>query len=94
MSAVFRYDGKLLHLVAHYNWTDAAIADAQRLYPGPPQPYMLTGRVVATGQVQTIDDCFADPDYDQTTAQAGHWRRMLGTPITIRLPLCPPDAKT
>ena len=81
MSAVYRFDGKWLHLVAYRNWTDAAIDDARRLYPGPPQPEMLTGRVVTTGQSQTIVDTFADPRYDQKTAQAGQWRRMHGTPM-------------
>jgi hypothetical protein len=30
MSAVFRYDGRLVHLAATRNWPEAAIADASR----------------------------------------------------------------
>ena len=81
MSAIFRFDGRLLHLVANGNWPAAAIEDARRLYPGAPNPDMLTGRVIATRQVQAIADTLADPRYPQATARAGTWRRMLAAPM-------------
>ena len=79
--AVFRYDGRLVHLVATRNWTPEAIEDARRLYPGPPNPQMMSGRVINAGTVLTIEDTQSDPLYDKTTADAGHWRRMLGAPM-------------
>ncbi len=81
LAAVFRYDGRLVHLVATRNWTPEAVHDARRLYPGPPNPAMMSGRVVVSGRVEVVADTFADPHYDQTTAHAGHWRRMLGAPL-------------
>ncbi len=81
MSAVFRFDGKLLHLAAHRNWSAAAIDDAHGLYPGPPDPAVLTGRVIASGRVQAIVDTQTDPDYPKHTANAGKWRRMLAAPM-------------
>jgi len=42
---------------------------------------MLTGRIILSGQPHTIVDTQADPAYDQTTAQAGTWRRMIGAPM-------------
>ena len=81
LAAMFRYDGRLVHLVAHGNWPTEALEDARRLYPGPPNPAMLSGRVIVSGQAQTIVDTHADPDYDPTTAHVGHWRRMIGAPM-------------
>ena len=46
----FRYDGRLVHLAATRNWPDAAIADASRFYPAPPNPQMLSGRVILSGR--------------------------------------------
>ncbi len=81
MSAIFRYDGELLHLVAQANWPAEAVEDARRLYPGPPNPDMVTGRVLASRKVVDIPDTLADPRYPKATARAGTWRRMLAAPM-------------
>ena len=62
VSAVFRYDGRLVHLAATRNWPAAAIADASRFYPGPPNPKMMSGRVILSGTVQNEEDALTDPD--------------------------------
>ena len=81
ISAVFRYDGEQVHLVATRGWSAQALEDARRLYPAPPNPAMLSGRVILSGQLQTILDTHTDPAYDQTTAHVGQWRRMIGAPM-------------
>jgi GAF domain-containing protein/DNA-binding response OmpR family regulator len=81
LAAVFRYDGELVHLVATRNWPPEAIEDSRRFYPAPPNPKMMSGRVVISGSVQTQEDTLLDPAYDQTQARLGHWRRMLGAPL-------------
>ena len=81
IAAIFRYDGRLVHLVATRDWTNRALEDARRLYPGPPNPAMLSGRVILSGRVQTIVDAHADEAYDETTAHVGQWRRMIGAPM-------------
>lgn len=81
IAAVFRYDGSQVHLIGTKGWSDAALQDARRLYPGPPNPEMLSGRVILSGQEQTVDDTQADTGYDQTTAHVGQWRRMMGAPM-------------
>ena len=78
---MFRYDGRLVHLVATHGWSPRPLEDAARLYPGPPNPAMLSGRAILSGQVQTIVDTRADPTYDPTTARVGQWRRMIGAPM-------------
>ena len=81
MAAVFRFDGGLVHLVASRNWSEPALQHARQLYPGVPDPNMLTGRVIAACQSVVIEDTWADPLYSRDTAVTGHWRRMLGTPL-------------
>ena len=81
LSAVFRYDGRLVHLAATRNWPDAAILDASRFYPAPPNPQMLSGRVILSGTVQSEEDALNDPHYDRQAAGLGHWRRMIGAPL-------------
>ena len=81
ISAVFRYDGHVVHLVATHGWSAEALEDSRRLYPAPPNPTMLSGRVILSGQAQTIVDTHADPAYGQTTDHVGQWRRMIGAPM-------------
>jgi len=81
IAAVFRYEGGIVHIVGTRNWLAPALADAQRLYPAPPNPAMLSGRVILSGQVETVADTHGDPAYDQTTAHVGQWRRMIGAPM-------------
>ncbi len=81
IAAVMRYDGRLVHLVATRNWPQEAIDDARRLYPGPPNPAIMSGRVILSGSVQIQEDALLDPAYDRQAASAGHWRRMIGAPL-------------
>ncbi len=81
IAAVFRYDGKLLHLVGTRGWSDESIADAARFYPGPPNELMSSGRAILSGQTQTIVDTHDNAAYDATTAQVGQWRRMIAAPM-------------
>ncbi len=81
VSAVFRYDGRLVHLAATRNWPAEAVADARRFYPGAPDPLMMSGRVILSGEVQIEADAFNDPGYDRQAAGVGHWRRMIGAPL-------------
>ncbi|MES2992731.1 MAG: ATP-binding protein, partial [Pseudomonadota bacterium] len=81
VAAVMRYDGQLVHLVATRNWPAAAIEDARRLYPAPPNPQMLSGRVILSGQAHIEEDALSDPAYDRRAADIGRWRRMIGAPL-------------
>ncbi|HZT56772.1 MAG TPA: GAF domain-containing protein, partial [Burkholderiaceae bacterium] len=81
LSAVFRYDGTLVHQVAVRNWPAAAVADARRFYPGPPNPQMMSGRAILSGEVQVEEDTLADTGYDQASARLGLWRRMVAAPL-------------
>ncbi|HSB24968.1 MAG TPA: GAF domain-containing protein, partial [Burkholderiaceae bacterium] len=81
MAAVFRYERGVVTIEATHGWTPDAIEDAKRFYPGPPDPRMMSGRTILARSLQAQDDAFADPAYDRTTAEKGHWRRMVGVPL-------------
>jgi GAF domain-containing protein/DNA-binding response OmpR family regulator len=81
IGAVFRYDGSQVHLMATAGWSPEALEDARRFYPGAPNPALMTGRVLLSGEVQVITDTVSDPRYDAKTSRAGQWRRMLGAPM-------------
>jgi signal transduction histidine kinase len=81
VAAAFRFDGQLVHLTATRGWSPEALVDMHRLYPAPPNPQMMSGRVILGRRVASLEDTRLDPSYDQTTAKVGNWRRMLGAPM-------------
>ncbi|MGA8048816.1 MAG: GAF domain-containing protein [Burkholderiales bacterium] len=81
IAAIFRYDGKLVHMTATHNWTPEAVAYFDRIYPAPPNPSFMSGRVILGKQVVKEFDALADEQYDHESAVAGRWRRMLGVPM-------------
>ncbi|MCW5637558.1 MAG: GAF domain-containing protein [Rubrivivax sp.] len=81
IAAVFRFDGRDVHLVATRGWSVEALEDAKRLYPASPNPAMMSGRTILAARVQTLFDAHTDPSYDPTTARVGQWRRMIGAPM-------------
>ncbi len=80
-SAVHRYDGQLVHTAARRNWSDEAIEAMRGYYPAPPNPELMSGRVILSGRTEHLEDALSDPTYDQAVAAPGGWRRMLGVPI-------------
>jgi GAF domain-containing protein/DNA-binding response OmpR family regulator/tetratricopeptide (TPR) repeat protein len=81
IAAVFRYDGRLVHLAGTRDWSAQSLAVARTKFPAPPDPDLLSGRVILSGRVQTISDAHADPGYDPGMMQAGQWRRLIGAPM-------------
>ena len=81
VAAIFRFDGSLVHLVATKNWPKEALAKLRAEYPQPPSKETMNGRVILTGEVCHIEDTKSDIDYDQTHADLGAWRQMLGVPM-------------
>jgi signal transduction histidine kinase len=81
VAAIFRYDGKLLHLVAAKNWPPDALEKLRARWPAPPDPRLMSGRAILTRQIIRQQDTLADPTYDQSTVPLGGWRTMLGIPM-------------
>ncbi len=80
-AAIFRFDGKLVHLAATHNWPSEALVHFADIYPCPADPALLSGRTVLSKSIVHIPDTLADAAYDRTSAVTGHWRRMLGVPL-------------
>ncbi|MGE5128484.1 MAG: GAF domain-containing protein [Sphingomonadaceae bacterium] len=81
IAAVFRYDGKLVHMTATHNWTSEALEYFKRIYPAPPSPSLMSGRVILEKRVIRESDALTDEHYDHHSAVSGRWRRMLGIPM-------------
>jgi len=81
LAAIFRFDGKLLHLVATKNWPPEALATLAKRYPMPPDRSQTSGRTILTKSIVLQPDTLADSEYDPAAAAAGRWRRMLGVPM-------------
>ena len=79
--AVFRFDGELVHLVAHQNLTAENVQVLERLYPMRPSRRQGSGRAILAGTTVQIEDALADPEYRKDVAAAGGWRSMLVVPM-------------
>jgi GAF domain-containing protein len=78
---LYRFDGELLHLVAHYNVPGELLELLQRLYPMRPWRQHASGRAIISGAVVEIEDVLSDPEYQQTVAAMSGWRSMLAVPM-------------
>ncbi|HKX02301.1 MAG TPA: GAF domain-containing protein, partial [Methylomirabilota bacterium] len=81
MGAVYRFDGALVHLVAHHNYSPEVLGVLQRTYPRPPQPDQVSGRAILTRAVAQIEDMLEDPLYPREVTLAGGWRSIVGVPM-------------
>ena len=81
VAAIYRYDGRLVELVATRHWPARALELAGTLYPAPPAQAQLAGQVILSGQAIGLDDALVDPTYNHALAAAGGWRRTMGAPM-------------
>jgi two-component system, NtrC family, sensor kinase len=84
-SAVARFDGGLLHLVAVNKMSPAETAAYHTVFPRPPNRSFIMGRAFVDGEPVHVKDIEADPDYDPRTLAvlqaAAPYRTYLGVPI-------------
>jgi signal transduction histidine kinase len=78
---LYRFDGELVHLVAHHNAPGELLELLQRLYPMRPWRQHAVGRAIMSGAVVQIEDALSDPEYQQRIATMGGWRSMLAVPM-------------
>jgi PAS domain S-box-containing protein len=60
---LFRFDGALLHFVAHHGLTPEGVEAFRRSFPIAPDRGSSAGRAALSGAVQHIPDVHADPEY-------------------------------
>src|SRR5262245_6692254 len=79
---VYRFDGQLLHFVAHQGLTADVLEINRRAYPAPPSRRSVAARAILERSVVQIPDVNADPDYALgTMAAVGGYRSAVGVPI-------------
>jgi signal transduction histidine kinase/putative methionine-R-sulfoxide reductase with GAF domain len=81
--SAYRFDGELMHLAAHHNYTPEAYQALQQMLPmRPRQDSRLTAaRAILTRAVVHVEDEMADREYAQDVARAGGFRSVLAVPM-------------
>ncbi|HEX4993514.1 MAG TPA: GAF domain-containing protein, partial [Methylomirabilota bacterium] len=62
-SALFRFDGELIHQVAQHNFTREGLEEVRRIYPARPSRAHGSGRAILERAVVHIQDVELDPEY-------------------------------
>src|SRR5262249_18137202 len=79
---VYRFDGQLLHFVAHHGLTPDVLEINRRAYPALPSRKSVAARAILERSIVQIPDVTADPDYALVAmAAAGGYRSAVGVPI-------------
>jgi two-component system, NtrC family, sensor kinase len=79
---VYRFDGQLLHFVAHHSLTPEVLEMNRRAYPAPPSRRSAAARAILERGFVQIPDINADSDYVLgAQAMVGHYRSVVGVPI-------------
>ena len=79
---VYRFDGQLLHFVAHHSLTPEVFEMNRRAYPAPPSRRSAAARAILERGFVQIPDINADPDYVLgAMAAVGEYRSVVAVPI-------------
>jgi len=81
-SAVFRFDGELIHIAAFQNLTPEGTAAFLTAYPCRPSRGGTTQRAILTRSIVHMPDIHEDPEYVyQDVAQKADYRSVLSVPM-------------
>jgi signal transduction histidine kinase len=81
-SALYKFDGELIHFVAQHNYTPDALEAAHRVFPARPTRALFTGRTILERAVVHISDVEVDPEHQhQVLRRAIGWRSGLFVPM-------------
>jgi len=78
---VGRFDGQLMHMVAHHNVAHERLDALRQAYPRPADRGSLSGRIVTSRAVVHVEDVDADPEYTLPRATTVGYRSVLGVPM-------------
>jgi two-component system NtrC family sensor kinase len=82
IATVFRYDGELIHLIAHHGYTAEALELRRGLFPAPPHAGSVTGRAILNRTVVHVPDVLADGRYPyRNFARAADVRSVVAVPM-------------
>jgi GAF domain-containing protein len=81
-SAIFRFDGALVHIAAIRNLNPEGAEALRNAYPAPPSRGSPSRRAILTKAIVHIADVVADPEYEhQDVAKAADFRSVLSVPM-------------
>jgi two-component system, NtrC family, sensor kinase len=80
-TGVFRFDGDLIHLVAHHNWAPEALDAVRRVFPRTPGRASAVPRATLTRAVIHITDITEDLEYTATPVLQVGFRTVLAVPM-------------
>ena len=80
-SGVFLFDGTLIDLAAHHNWSPDELEAVRQAFPRPPGPGSLTARSIMTIAVAHTADLTVDPEYEATSIARAGFRAVLSVPM-------------
>jgi PAS domain S-box-containing protein len=80
-SVIGKYDGQLLHLVAHAHVRVEGVETLERMFPMRPSRGTTTGRAILDRSVVHVSDVLEDPDYARPVALAIQNRSTLAIPM-------------
>jgi GAF domain-containing protein/DNA-binding response OmpR family regulator/anti-sigma regulatory factor (Ser/Thr protein kinase) len=83
-SGVYRFDGDLIHLVAHHNWTDVGLEAAHRAYPRAPSRETQVATAILDRSVVEVRDFEKDPGVPEVTRELA---RALGYRSDLVVPM-------
>jgi GAF domain-containing protein len=78
---VFRFDGSLIHVAAHYNIAPEAADVVGRVFPIPPDRGSVTGRAILTRAVTHVPDLASDPEHTYPGLLEAGFRAVLSVPM-------------
>jgi len=83
LSAVYRFDGKLINCVAHHNWRAEGLETLRRVYPRPPSRETQVAQAILDRRVVHVPDMDAPgvPAQSLALARALGYQSILVVPI-------------
>jgi GAF domain-containing protein/CheY-like chemotaxis protein/anti-sigma regulatory factor (Ser/Thr protein kinase) len=84
LGGVYRFDGSLIHFVAHHNWTDEGLATVRAVYPRAPSRDTQVAAAILERTVVEVRDFEDDPEVPAPSvplARALGYRSILVVPM-------------
>ena len=78
---VFRFDGKLVHLVAHCGLSSSEIKKFRKEFPKTPGPETAIGRAILSGGVVHIPNVDKDREYSSSLVHTVNYQNALAVPM-------------
>jgi len=86
-SSVYRFDGELIHMVAHRNYPPAALEFSQRVFPAKPSRQLFTGRAILERAVVNVPNLQRDTEWHRNAEEARDIIRAAGFQSVLSVPI-------